>query len=68
MDFSISTSRLSKTFVFISSFVSCGVCSGKSNFKIYTRINQKKIKRSSKKNITRKRFKFWLIKNIFIKL
>ena len=41
MDFSISTSRLSKTFVFISSFVSCGVCSGKSNFKIYTRIRRR---------------------------
>ena len=57
-------------FLFHGSYGVCiCVCCGKSIFKekISTRVNQRKIKSSSKKYVTRTWFKFWSMKNIFWK-
>ena len=72
MDLSTSTFGRSEQlflFVFISLFVSFGVCV-KSNFqkKISARVNQKKIESSSKEYVTKTQFKFRPTKNIFQQL
>ena len=75
MNSSTSTTEASENLfllVFISLFVSSGVCiyacSGNQISKISIRVNQKNIRSSSKEYVTRARFKFWQLKNIFRKL
>ena len=75
MNSSTSTTEASENLfllVFISLFVSSGVCiyacSGNQISNISIRVNQKNIGSSSKEYVTRARFKFWQLKNIFRKL